>query len=66
MASVVFVYVMLCAIWHHLYNLKNVENTHSGVLLSVKLQMVANRPKHLILETFSALSSSHHGTLLQN
>ena len=31
-------YVMLCAIWYHLYNLKNVKNTHEGVLLSVKLQ----------------------------
>ena len=25
--------VMLCAIWHHLYNLKDVKNTHGGVLL---------------------------------
>ena len=24
--------VMRCAIWYHLYNLKNVENTHRGVL----------------------------------
>ena len=29
---------MCCAIWHHLYNLKNVKNTHGGVLLLVKLQ----------------------------
>ena len=28
---------MLCAIWYHLYDLKNVKNTHGGVLLSVKL-----------------------------
>ena len=27
--------VMLCAIWYHLYNLKNVKNTHGGVLLLV-------------------------------
>ena len=26
-------YEMLCAIWHHLYNLKNVKNTHGGLLL---------------------------------
>ena len=26
-------YVMLCAIWYHLYNLKNVKNTHGEVLL---------------------------------
>ena len=30
-------YVMLCAIWYHLYNLKNVKNTHGEVLLLVKL-----------------------------
>ena len=26
-------YVMRCAIWYHLYNLKNVKNTHGGMLL---------------------------------
>ena len=31
-------FVMRCAIWYHLYNLKNVKNTHGGVLLLVKLQ----------------------------
>ena len=34
-------YVMLCAIWYHLYNSKNVKNTQGGVLLSVKLQAIA-------------------------
>ena len=29
---------ILCVIWYHLYNLKNVKNTHGGVLLLVKLQ----------------------------
>ena len=29
---------MCCVIWHHLYNLKNVENTHGGVFLFIKLQ----------------------------
>ena len=33
-----FTYVMRCAIWYHLYSLKNVKNTHGGVLLFVKLQ----------------------------
>ena len=28
-------YVMRCAIWYHLCNLKNVKNTHGGVLLLV-------------------------------
>ena len=27
-----FSVVMRCAIWHHLYNLKNVKNTHGGLL----------------------------------
>ena len=27
---------MLCAIWYNMYNLKNVKNTHGGVLLLVK------------------------------
>ena len=31
-------YVMRCTIWYHLYNLKNVKNTHGGVLILVKLQ----------------------------
>ena len=26
------------AIWYHLYNLKNMKNTHGGVLLLVKLE----------------------------
>ena len=34
-------YVMVCAIWYHLYNLKNVKNTHEEVLLLVKLQALA-------------------------
>ena len=29
-------YGMLCAIWYH--SLKNVKNTHGGVLLLVKMQ----------------------------
>ena len=33
--------VMHCAILYHLYNLKNVKNTHGGVLLLVKLQAEA-------------------------
>ena len=27
------IHVTLCAIWYHLYNLKNVKNTHGGMLL---------------------------------
>ena len=32
---------MLCAMWYHLHNLKNVKNSHGGVLLLLKLQAVA-------------------------
>ena len=32
------IYEMLCAIWYHLYNFKNVKNTHGGMLILVKLQ----------------------------
>ena len=31
---------MRFAIWYHLYNLKNVKNTHGGVLILVKLQAI--------------------------
>ena len=31
-------YVMLCETWYHLYNLKNVKNTHGGMLLLVKVR----------------------------
>ena len=34
-------YVMRCAICYHLYNFKNVKNTHGGVLILVKLQAEA-------------------------
>ena len=32
---------MRCAIWYHLYNSKNVKNTHGGVLILEKLQTEA-------------------------
>ena len=38
-----FEYVMRCAIWYHLYNLKNMKNTHGGVLHLVKLQASATK-----------------------
>ena len=34
-------HVILCMIWYHLYNLKNVKNTHGQMLLLVKLQALA-------------------------
>ena len=38
-------YVVRCAIWNHLYNLKNVKSTHGGVLQLVKLQVQAKACK---------------------
>ena len=35
---------MLCAIWYYLYKLKNVKNTHGGVLLLVKFTKSNTRP----------------------
>ena len=34
-------FVLRCAIWYHLYNLKNVKSTHGGVLILVKLRASA-------------------------
>ena len=33
--------MILCTIWYHLHNSRNVKNVHGGVLLSVKLQAEA-------------------------
>ena len=38
---------MRCAIWYHLYNLKNVKNTHGGVLLSLKVTLLHVRSSHI-------------------
>ena len=35
---ILLIYVMFYAIWYHLSILKNVKNTHGGVLLLVRLQ----------------------------
>ena len=31
-------YVVRCAIWHHLHNLKNVKDTHGEVLILLESQ----------------------------
>ena len=46
-------YEMLCAIWYHLYNLKNMKNTRAGVLL-----LVNNIPAWV----FSTFLNCTHGT----
>ena len=49
-----FAYIMLCAVWYHLYNLKNVKNTHGGVLLSVKFDRFtkSNTPPRVFFTFF--------------
>ena len=47
--------VMRCAIWYHLYNLKNVKNIHGGMLILVKLQAEAkiNTPPWVFFTFFN-------------
>ena len=33
-------FVVRCVIWYYLYDLKNVKNTHEGVLILVELQVL--------------------------
>ena len=49
-----WIYVILCAIWYHLYNFKKREKTHGGVLLLVKVI--------LFHECFSRLLNCTNGT----
>ena len=39
--SLVWSFMVRCAIWYHLHNLKIVKNTHGGVLILVELQALA-------------------------
>ena len=41
MAASKIEYETLCTVCYHLYNLKNMESSHEGVLLLVKLQAEA-------------------------
>ena len=36
---------MRCVVWYHLYKLKNVKNTHGGVLFLVKWQVKVCKKK---------------------
>ena len=41
--SIIFYgFMMVCAIWCHLYNLKNVKNIYGGVVFLIKLQALAS------------------------
>ena len=47
--------VMLCAIWYHLYNLKNVKNTQGGVLLLVACNFSKSNTPPWVFFTFFKL-----------
>ena len=48
---------MLCAIWYHLYNLKNAKSTHGGKLILIKLLRVT-----LLHGCFSRFLNCTNGT----
>ena len=56
---------MRCAIWYHLYNLKNLKNTHGGVLILVKLQAEALKLT-LLHWCFSRFLNCTNGNKLRN
>ena len=59
--------VMRCAIWYHLYNLKNVKNTHGGVLILVKLQASSLQLKLILLHRcFLRFLNCTNGTKSRN
>ena len=49
---------MLCAIWYRLYNLKNVKNTHEGVMLLVKLQPSAYNIQRKLQSTYNTRNTN--------
>ena len=55
-------YVILCTISYHFYNFRNVENTHGGVLLLVKLQPATLLNVTLIQWCFSFFLNCTNGT----
>ena len=59
---------MRCVIWYYLYNLKNVKNTHEGVLILVKLQASAcNFTKiNTLPRCFSQFSNCTNATKSRN
>ena len=58
-----FIYVMFCATWYHLYNLKFVKNTHGGVLLLVAATLLK---VPLLHGCFSRFLNCTNGTKSRN
>ena len=64
-------FVMFCAIWYHLFNLKNVKNTHGRVLLLVKVEAKSLQRYSLLKVTllhgcFSPFLNCTNGTKSRN
>ena len=62
-------YVMRCAIWYHLYHLKNVKNTHGGVLLlapKVTHSFMGVCHFFILYKYYGALSSLRHLKIMKN
>ena len=57
-------FVMRCAIWYHLYSLKNMKNTHGGVLILVRLQALLKST--LLHGYFSCFLNCTNGTTSHN
>ena len=55
-------YLVRCAIWYHLYNLKNVKKTHGGVLILVELQAAILLKLTLLHGCFSRFLNCANGT----
>ena len=62
---------MRCAIWYHLYNLKNVKNTHGGVLILppcvfftflklCKWYQIAQRTTHMMINIVDVWQCSRY------
>ena len=62
--SLHFIYLMLCAIWYHLHNVKNVNNTLGRVILLVnwKLKHATLLQITLLDECFSSALNYENGT----
>ena len=56
---------MLCAIWYHFYNLKNVKNTHGGVIIKLKAKDCNLLKLSILHECFSHSSNCTNGTKLR-
>ena len=50
--------VMLCAIWHHLHNFKNVKNTDRGVKPKARNFTISNTPTWMFPRSFSCTNGT--------